>query len=125
MNARESRLYDFNGFWIPKAGFWIPMPSIPMPRIPDSTTKNFLDAGSISLRDIMERRPHWEFFFLDSKAPCSHFHGCVEECCVAPPWTKASESCALFHQSHNPRMLLEILELLPFPALEARWKPDP
>ena len=41
MDARESRLYDFNGFWIHSlAGFWIPMPSIP-----DSTSKNFLDSG--------------------------------------------------------------------------------
>ena len=28
------------GSWIPKAGFWIPEPSIP-----DSTNKNFLDSG--------------------------------------------------------------------------------
>ena len=28
------------GSWIPKAGFWIPEPSIP-----DSTSKNFLDSG--------------------------------------------------------------------------------
>ena len=53
MDARKSRLYDLKlifskwilvhslaEFWIPKAGFWIPMPSIP-----DSTWKNFQDSG--------------------------------------------------------------------------------
>ena len=53
MDARKSRLYDLKWifskwilvhslaeFRIPKAGFWIPMPSIP-----DSTRKNFKDSG--------------------------------------------------------------------------------
>ena len=26
-------------------------------------------------------------------------HGCVEECCVVPQWTKVSERNVLFHQS--------------------------
>ena len=33
-------IHSSAGFWILKAGFWIPMPSIP-----DSTSKNFLDSG--------------------------------------------------------------------------------
>ena len=33
-------VHSFARFWIPKAGFWIPIPSIP-----DSTCKNFLDSG--------------------------------------------------------------------------------
>ena len=33
-------IHSLTRFWIPKAGFWIPMPSIP-----DSTCKNFLDSG--------------------------------------------------------------------------------
>ena len=33
------------------------------------------------------------------KTPCSHFHGCVKECCVAPPWMKASKrNVSLFNQ---------------------------
>ena len=39
------------------------------------------------------------FFFLCPKTPCSYFHGCVEECCVVLPWTKASEWYVSFHQS--------------------------
>lgn len=46
----------------------------------------------------IEHRPHWDFFFCP-KTPCSHFHGSVEECCVVPPCTKASEKYASFHQS--------------------------
>ena len=52
---------------------------------------------SKSLPDIMERRPHWKFFC--SKTPCSHFHSCVKEFCVVPPWTKASKRYESFHQS--------------------------
>ena len=37
--------------------------------------------------------------FFCPRTPCSHFHGCVEECCVVPPWTKASEKYVSFHQS--------------------------
>ena len=40
----------------------------------------------------MERRRHWEFFFFFQKTPCSHFHGCVEYCCVVLPWTKGEEN---------------------------------
>ena len=54
MDARESRLYDFNGFWIHSlAGFWIPMPSIP-----DSTSKNFLDS-------VIRITLHWAKRFIN------------------------------------------------------------
>ena len=45
----------------------------------------------------MKRRNHWEFlcfcFFVQKP------HGCVEECCVVPPWTRVSERYVSFHQS--------------------------
>ena len=54
---------------------------------------------SKSLSDIMEHncRPHWKLFC--PKTPCSHFHSCVKEFCVVPPWTKASKRYESFQQS--------------------------
>ena len=50
-----------------------------------------------SLHDKIEHRPLWEFF--GPKTPCSHFYSCVKECCVVPPWTKASKRYVSFNQS--------------------------
>ena len=45
----------------------------------------------------MERRPHLEsFFFAQKPHVVTVFHGCVEECWVVPPWTKASERYVSF-----------------------------
>ena len=49
-------------------------------------------------------------FFHCPKTPCNYFHGCVEECCVVLPWTKASEWYVSISQlrktRHNPKLLL-------------------
>ena len=43
------------------------------------------------LRDTMECTLIWKFFFFPQNS-MNRFHGCAEECCVVPPWTKASEA---------------------------------
>ena len=34
----------------------------------------------------------FESFFFFPQNSMNRFHGCAEECCVVPPWTKASEA---------------------------------
>ena len=54
----------------------------------------------------MERRPHLEsFFFAQKPHVVTVFHGCVEECWVVPPWTKASERyVSFFNQEEGTRI---------------------
>ena len=57
------------------------------------------------------------FFFLSfcPETPCSHFHGCAEECCIVPPWTKASEGYLSYQQSvqkNATKLLLNFFSFL-------------
>ena len=55
-------------------------------------------------------------FLFCPRTPCSHFHGFVEECCVVPPWTDASERYVTFHQSIKKNATQSTV---PLPAREA------
>ena len=83
-----------------------------------STHNNTKLPQSKSLPDIMERRPHWKFFC--SKTPCSHFHSCVKEFCVVPPWTKASKRYESFHQS----VIIIFILCMSWPLHLQGWKSD-
>ena len=100
MDARESRLYDFNGFWIHSlAGFWIPMPSIP-----DSTTKNFLDSG---IRITL----HWAIDLLNSWIPSKWFHISRETGFLIQGrfWCKASSVISKYKKATGSRKKEELI----------------
>ena len=44
----------------------------------------------------MERRPHWEVFFVAKPHVVTFTAVFKEECCVVLPWTKASERSVSF-----------------------------
>ena len=97
-----------------------------MDRIMLNKIRNF--ARQAKIKSASHNRPQASqgVFPFCLETPCSHFHGCVEDCCIVPPWTKASEGYLSFHQSvqkNATKLLLKVLELLPLPVREARHKP--
>ena len=50
-------------------------------------------------------------FFLPKKTPCSNFHGCVEYCCVVPPWTKGRKNFQIdLHSIMSRRIYFTLTE---------------
>ena len=100
-----------------------------MDRIMLNKIRNFARQAKIkSASHNGAQAPLGVFFFWSfcPETPCSHFHGCVEECCIVPPWTKASEGYLSYQKSvqkNTTKLLLKVLELLPLPVREARHKP--
>ena len=97
-----------------------------MDRIILNKIRNF--ARQAKIKSASHNRPQASqgVFPFCPETTCSHFHGCAEECGIVPTWTKASEGYLSFHQSvqkNATKLLLEVLELLPFPVREARHKP--
>ena len=97
-----------------------------MDRIILNKIRNFARQAKIKSASHNRAQASQGVFPFCPETPCSHFHGCAEDCCIVPPWTKASEGYLSFHQSvqkNATKLLLKVLELLPLPVREARHKP--
>ena len=81
-----------------------------------------LDHGSNNVRNFArqaEIKSAWhngaqaplEVFFLPKKTLYSNFHGCVEYCCVVPPWTKGRKNFQMdLHSIMSRRIYFTLAE---------------